>query len=89
MTNHVSSFVVAGPERSNPHPRRATAVLPSYRIHCDADSPLSGYFGCLKKEELQLRDGKGRPAPGGWMQAEREFIFLLWPLQFYEANGWK
>lgn len=22
-------------------------------------------------------------------QTARQFIFLLWPLQFYEANGWE
>lgn len=48
LTNHVSSFV-AGPEGSNPRPRQATSALLRTVYIALASSPLSGYFGCLKR----------------------------------------
>lgn len=86
LTNHVSSFV-AGPEGSNPRPRRATSALLRTVYIALAGSPLSGYFGCLKRSAAVER-WKGE-AGSQWLppKAARQFFFLLWPLQFYEANG--
>lgn len=59
LTNHVSSFV-AGPEGSNPRPRRTAAVLLRTVYIALAGSPPSGYFGCLKRSaavEGRKRDG--------------------------------
>lgn len=67
LTNHVSSFVVAGPKRSNPRPSRATAVLlrTVYIGHCNCEFSTVRLFRLAQKEVLRLRSGKGRMAASG------------------------